>query len=193
MMVWKMIFLFQGCIFRFHVNLRGCSVWKIQAAKTQLLGLGLTAPRILERLKVYDAQVGASFKRWLPKSRLEAVDIHPVKLTWNLKMNPGKRRFLLKTIIFRFHVSFRGGRYCQFNPTVCRLLYYLGGGQISSINITFCFPQIRGWKKCLCHSVTVELIPVIIRRCPYLWSPYGPPWSPVAALVIPHCFQPTSL
>ena len=35
--------------------------------------------------------------------------IHPGKLTWNLKMNPWKRRFLLKTIIFRFHVRFRGG------------------------------------------------------------------------------------
>ena len=34
---------------------------------------------------------------------------HPGKLTWNLKMNPRKRRFLLETIIFRFHVSFRGG------------------------------------------------------------------------------------
>jgi len=34
--------------------------------------------------------------------------IHPRKLTWNLKMNPWKRRFLLRTIIFRFHVSFRG-------------------------------------------------------------------------------------
>ena len=27
----------------------------------------------------------------------------------HLKMNPWKRRFLLETIIFRFHVSFRGG------------------------------------------------------------------------------------
>ena len=35
--------------------------------------------------------------------------LHPGKLTWNLKMNPWKRRFLLETIIFRFHVSFRGG------------------------------------------------------------------------------------
>ena len=26
MMVWKMIFLFQGCILRFHVNLPGCSL-----------------------------------------------------------------------------------------------------------------------------------------------------------------------
>ena len=34
--------------------------------------------------------------------------LHPGKLTWNLKMNPWKRRFLLETIIFRFHVSFRG-------------------------------------------------------------------------------------
>ena len=32
----------------------------------------------------------------------------PRKLTWNLKMNPSKRRFLWKTIILRFHVSFRG-------------------------------------------------------------------------------------
>ena len=32
----------------------------------------------------------------------------PGKLTWNLKMSPWKRRFVLKTIIFRFHVSFRG-------------------------------------------------------------------------------------
>ena len=34
--------------------------------------------------------------------------IHPRKPTWNLKMSPWKRRFLLKTIIFVFHVSFRG-------------------------------------------------------------------------------------
>ena len=34
--------------------------------------------------------------------------VHPRKLTWNRKMNPLKRRFLLGTIIFRFHVCFRG-------------------------------------------------------------------------------------
>ena len=34
--------------------------------------------------------------------------VHPRKLTWNLKMNYWKRRFLLKTIIFRFHVNLRG-------------------------------------------------------------------------------------
>ena len=37
--------------------------------------------------------------------------VHPGKLTWNLKKDPWKRRFLLETIIFMFHVSFRGGIY----------------------------------------------------------------------------------
>ena len=32
----------------------------------------------------------------------------PQKLTWNLKIDPSKRRFLLGAIIFRFHVSFWG-------------------------------------------------------------------------------------
>ena len=35
-------------------------------------------------------------------------DVLPRKLTRNLKMDPWKRRFLLETILFRFHVSFRG-------------------------------------------------------------------------------------
>ena len=34
--------------------------------------------------------------------------IHPPKQTWNLKMDPWKRRFLLETIISRFHVNFLG-------------------------------------------------------------------------------------
>ena len=40
--------------------------------------------------------------------------LHPA---WNLKMNPWKRRFLLETIIFRFHVSFRGGSHHFPNPS----------------------------------------------------------------------------
>ena len=34
--------------------------------------------------------------------------LHPWNLTWNLKGSPWKRWFLLETIIFRFHVKFRG-------------------------------------------------------------------------------------
>ena len=36
--------------------------------------------------------------------------LHPWILTWNLKRCPWKRWFLLETIIFRFHVKFRGSR-----------------------------------------------------------------------------------
>ena len=35
--------------------------------------------------------------------------IHPRKLTWHLKIDSWKRRSLLETINFRFHVSFREG------------------------------------------------------------------------------------
>ena len=35
--------------------------------------------------------------------------------SWNLKMDPWKRRFLLETIISRFHVNFWG---CTFFPTI---------------------------------------------------------------------------
>ena len=33
---------------------------------------------------------------------------NPRNLTWNLKISPWKRKVLLETIIFRFHVKFRG-------------------------------------------------------------------------------------
>ena len=42
--------------------------------------------------------------------RLDFQGLHPWNLTWNLKRSPWKRRFLLETIIFRFHVKFRGSR-----------------------------------------------------------------------------------
>ena len=35
-------------------------------------------------------------------------ELHPPKQTWNLKMDPWKRRFLLETTISRFHVNFWG-------------------------------------------------------------------------------------
>ena len=43
------------------------------------------------------------------------IHIHPQKQTWNLKMDPWKRRFLLETIISRFHVCFRG---CTLSTTL---------------------------------------------------------------------------
>ena len=55
--------------------------------------------------------------------------VHPPKQTWNLKMNPWKRRFLLETIISRFHVEFGGvhRKTCQcligMFTSECRLLF----------------------------------------------------------------------
>ena len=53
-------------------------------------------------------------RQGLPKTLL------PPKQTWNLKMDPWKRRFLLETIISRFHVN------CM--PYVCR--YKLDNSQV---------------------------------------------------------------
>ena len=37
------------------------------------------------------------------------LNLHPWSLTWNLKISPWKRRFILETIIFRFHVKLGEG------------------------------------------------------------------------------------
>ena len=52
-------------------------------------------------------------KLWVNKTMGKR--LHPPKQTWNLKMNPWKWRFLLKTIISRFHVNFQG---CRFPNSV---------------------------------------------------------------------------
>ena len=55
------------------------------------------------------------FLRWVQKTMqceiVEAplkIKLHPWSLTWNLKISPWKRRFLLETIILRFHVKVWG-------------------------------------------------------------------------------------
>ena len=34
--------------------------------------------------------------------------LHPVRLTWNLRIHPWKRKIIFQTIIFRFYVNLRG-------------------------------------------------------------------------------------
>ena len=36
-------------------------------------------------------------------------DIHPGRLSWNLRIHPWKRKIIFQTIFFRFHVNLRGG------------------------------------------------------------------------------------
>ena len=45
---------------------------------------------------------------WISNNQTNHHHLHPPKQTWNLKMDPWKRRFLLETIISRFHVNFWG-------------------------------------------------------------------------------------
>ena len=49
--------------------------------------------------------------------------LRPRKLTWNLKMDPSNRRFLLETHHFRFYVKFRGSTtpYASASPHVSHL------------------------------------------------------------------------
>ena len=50
--------------------------------------------------------------------------LHPRNLTWNLKRSPSKRKLLLETIIFRFHVKFWGCRWlcwCFFSASTLRV------------------------------------------------------------------------
>ena len=54
-------------------------------------------------------QVAATIHFWMSDVSWEA-DLHPWNLTWNLKIDFWKRRFLSETSIFRFHVKFRGSR-----------------------------------------------------------------------------------
>ena len=56
----------------------------------------------------------------MEKSQLGKEVLTPEVSTWNLKINPWKRRFLLETIIFRFHVKLWG---C----TDPELIYYIYG------------------------------------------------------------------
>ena len=46
--------------------------------------------------------------RWPQLHSRSPKELHPPKQTWNLKMDPWKRRFLLETTISRFHVNFWG-------------------------------------------------------------------------------------
>ena len=43
--------------------------------------------------------------------------ILPRKLTWNLRIHPWKRKIIFQTIIFRFHVKFRGST-CLKTPRI---------------------------------------------------------------------------
>ena len=97
--------------------------------------------------------------------------IHPRKLTWHLKIDPWKRRFLLETSNFRFHVSFRGCRgnsnfllTSHFGPwcsNFCRIyagcyvsLFWRKAGFLWEKNVTLNSEQQKGTKQNRCLFLT---------------------------------------
>ena len=65
--------------------------------------------------------------------------IYPWNLTWNLKRSPWKRRFLLETIIFRFHVKFRGSIYLEPETSIYKWLVSTGWFQMFRWEMVGCF------------------------------------------------------
>ena len=62
--------------------------------------------------------------------------VHPRNLTWNLKISPWKRKVHLETIIFRFHVKFRGCMYQMYSNDITWLMSF-------SFEVTHTFEQLN--------------------------------------------------
>ena len=72
--------------------------------------------------------------------------IHPPKQTWNLKMDPWKRRFLLETIISRFHVNFWGCNISLASFIVCYAMIHFGTGYPRSLPYNFDLFHSKFWR-----------------------------------------------
>ena len=79
------------------------------------------------------------FVNCFPRSNVYHCYLHPWSLseTWNLKISPWKRRFLLETIIFRFHVKLWEGNLftCNKKTTGIRLRSFLQDKPLSSVGV----------------------------------------------------------
>ena len=123
MMVWKMIFLFQGCLVRFHVNLPGC---------TSMAGFLLKKNTMLGRKNHPKFSPGHGPCQWWPFVNQGGVGggkgvwglavwerdpyLHPGRLTWNIIMEVWKMNF---PFFFmgdgcRFHVNLPGCSWPEF-------------------------------------------------------------------------------
>ena len=90
--------------------------------------------------------------------------IHPWNLTWNLKRSPWKRRFLLETIIFRFHVKFRGSSrrpmiFLTFNVSFHCVFLEFGPVKIKRF-VAFCWVMFTPVQ----HNVAINTVSFIQRQ-----------------------------
>ena len=101
--------------------------------------------------------------------------LHLWNLTWNLKRSPWKRWFLLETIIFRFHVKFRGSIHNRwiFGLVSWRTTVALGGVLVPVCHcyfiLYFTFKEVKGDS-----SLSQHLIPQIFISCQEWHLPYPP-------------------
>ena len=77
-------------------------------------------------------------------------DIHPRKLTWNLRMMVFHRNLLFEGFIFRFHVSFRGSKYLIKLQSSNMFFFHMPSG----VHVLFRWRILRflnlpGWRKSL--------------------------------------------
>ena len=125
MMVWKIIFPFPGVYSQVPaVNLPGCISMDVIQVDHPLHWLKLCEVSCLHKKPRWKCPFPSDKHDTLKISELANVapistgsielcmdsylKIHPPKQTWNLKIDPWKRRLLLETIISRFRVEFRG-------------------------------------------------------------------------------------
>ena len=85
MMVWKMIFLFQGCLVRFHVNLPGCMFW-ICWYVVSLQTSGRCSTRELQGLPSFAGHWVAWGIFGPAERRLGISYHHGLKWSWSLEM-----------------------------------------------------------------------------------------------------------
>ena len=110
MMVWKMIFPFQGCILRLDVNLPGCSGWKTtlyyfiyftSLGDMSVLG-GVV--NIFLSWRFFVGQFNFS-----KKAKRQTFQIPSGKLTWQWKTTIFNRRYIFKWLISHCYGSLPEG------------------------------------------------------------------------------------
>ena len=116
---WKRGFLLETIIFRFYVDLRGCTCDLV----VTLTGKSCPNTKVSFPSKIKNPRVSSGIYSFAKQTHTPEAK-HG---TW--KLNPWKRGFLLETIIFRFHVELWGG--------TCDLVVTLTGKSCPNTKVSF--------------------------------------------------------
>ena len=115
MMVSKRNFLFWGLLFRFHVKFLGCNPTSKRFANISSFQDRQYLQSIeMARLRTMEQQQDRRRASCVPVAGGKTWDsdnVHPGKLTRNLKITCLKRKTIFQTFTFGFHVNFQGCRF----------------------------------------------------------------------------------